>query len=139
MEQSLVSHITRDDQRIKTLPQGINLLLIMIACLSLSPLFAQSTPLNPPMPDTLELPPGTIHAIIVIKSIQDHRATIEVTGVIAEGQGIVNKLSKGQVLTITIPEKGKISKGKKLEAFLKERMSVDASQSSYTLLRYKDG
>lgn len=131
--------MTGDDQRIEILSQRVHFLLIIITCFSLSSVFAQSTPSHPPMPDTLELPPGTIHAIIVIKSIQDHRAIIEVIGVIAEGQGIVNKLSKGQVITIAIPEKRKISKGKKLEAFLKERMSVDASQSSYTLLRYKDG
>ncbi len=130
--------MTRQYQRIMIRSvKGINLLFILIASLSLTTTLAQSTRALP-MADTLELPPGTVRVIVLIKKIQQHQATVEVIEVIAEGHGIINILSRGQVLNIAIPEKGKMSKGKKMEAFLKEKVGVDASQSYYTLLRHKD-
>lgn len=113
-------------------------LLIFFACLPLSSTFAQTTQAETPVTDKLELPPGIIHVSLLIKDIQRHQVTLEIIEVIAEGHGIVNVLSKGQLLTISIPEKVDMSKGQKMEAFLKERAGVDASQSSYTLLRTKN-
>ncbi len=113
------------------------LLVMLVACLSFSSAFAQSPQQHAIMTDTLELPPGTIHLHILVKTIHGRQASVEVMEVLGEGQGIVNVLSKGQLLIISIPEKVKMSKGKKMEAYLKEKIGVDASQSSYSWLRGK--
>jgi hypothetical protein len=113
------------------------LLVMLMACLSFSSAFAQSPQKHATMADTLELAPGIIHVNILVKVIQGHQATFEIMEVLAEGQGIVNVLSKGQLITISIPEKVKLRKGKKMEAYLREMAGVDASQSSYSWLRGK--
>lgn len=113
------------------------MLVMLVACLSCSSAFSQRPQQHATMTDTLELPPGTLHVRVMIKNIQNHQASVEVMEVLGEGQGIVNVLSKGQLLTISIPEKVKMSKGKKMEVYLREKIGVDASQSSYSWLRGK--
>lgn len=113
------------------------MLVMLVACLSFSSAFAQRPQQHAIMTDTLELSPGTILVHLMIKNIQNHQATVEIMEVFGEGQGIVNVLNKGQLLTISIPEKVKMSKGKKMEVYLREKIGVDASQSSYSWLRGK--
>lgn len=63
---------------------------------------------------------------------------MKVLEVVAYGSGISNILSEGQQLTISIPADDKqLSPHGKVEADLKEKIGVDASTTSYSLLRAK--
>lgn len=110
----------------------IQLMLIVFPFMST---LAQPSHVHTAKADTLEIPPGIVHASVLIKEHKRDQLTIEIIEVIAEGQGISNRLSKGQVLTLTVTESNAFRKSKTMKVFLKEKLGVDASQSSYTLLR----
>jgi hypothetical protein len=114
------------------------ILMMLVTCISFSSALAQIPQQHATLKDTLELPPGTLHVSVMIKNIKNHQATVVVMEVLGEGQGIVNVLSKDQLFTISLPEKVKMSKGQKIDVYLKEKVGVDASQSTYSWLRGKD-
>lgn len=90
------------------------------------------------MNDSTLLPPNTIRVKAKILSLSDSQATVQIISVIGSGQGIINPLSEGQKITIHLPEGKKIKNGKTIMADLKEKLGVDASQSSFTLLRLNE-
>jgi delta-aminolevulinic acid dehydratase/porphobilinogen synthase len=90
------------------------------------------------MPDTVQLPPNTIQIIGYVKKVSANFITIQIVESINEGSGIVNTVSAGQTIeVIALVKVGKINE-KKINALLKEKIGIDASQSSYSLLRYKE-
>jgi hypothetical protein len=90
------------------------------------------------MPDTVQLPPNTIQVIAFVKKLDGNSITLQIVEIIAEGQGIVNAVSAGQIIEVIAPAKAGKIKGKKISALLKEKIGVDASQSSYSLLQHKE-
>jgi hypothetical protein len=91
------------------------------------------------MPDTTSLPPNTIQVIGHVIEVSDTYFVITILEVKDQGQGIINVLSEGQSVRL-MTEKGKTKKmkGKKIEFLLKEKIGIDASQSSYVLVKYKE-
>jgi hypothetical protein len=90
------------------------------------------------MNDSTLLPPNTIRVKVKILSASESQATVQIVSVVGSGQGIINPLSEGQKITVQLPEGKKIKNGKTILADLKEKMGVDASQSSFTLLRFNE-
>jgi hypothetical protein len=116
------------------LPKQISLILPLF--ISLSCASAQKQIYS--MPDTVQLPPNTIQVIGYVKKISSNSITLQIAESIAEGSGIVNAVSVGQIIIVITPVKvGRIN-GKKINALLKEKIGVEASQSSYSLLQYNE-
>jgi hypothetical protein len=88
--------------------------------------------------DSVGLPPSTIQVVGYVKSSDGNSVTLSILTIKGEGQGIINTLSEGQEVRVATSGKMKSGKGKKIEAYLKEELNIDASQSSYSLLRYKE-
>jgi hypothetical protein len=107
----------------------------------LSSLFSCATTLPPQntMPDSTSLPPNTIRATANVTNADDTHFTITILEVKEQGQGIINILSEGESVRLAI-EKGKAGKwkGKKLEVLLREKIGIDASQSTYVLISYHE-
>lgn len=91
------------------------------------------------MTDSQDIAPNTTRISAKIISLDEKTASLKVISVVASGQGIINILSEGQQITIQLNDKKTIlKKGEEIEVDLKEKMGVDASQSSYTLLRIRN-
>jgi hypothetical protein len=88
--------------------------------------------------DTASVQPNTIRVTGLVKSMDKNSLTLMVLEMKGEGQGIINPLSVGQEVTIAIRKKTKNMKGAKIEALLKEEIGIDASQSAYSLIWYKE-
>jgi hypothetical protein len=85
---------------------------------------------------TTALPPGTVRIKAKVLSADNMQATVQVISLVGSGQGIVNPPTEGQKIIIRLPEgRKKMGKGKIIQMDLKEKMGVDASQSSFSLLR----
>jgi hypothetical protein len=92
----------------------------------------QSTPVenNP-----ITVNPNTVRVIATVKSVTKESAVLTVQEVVATGQGIINTIAPGQEVTIKITAKEKeFLSGNRIQADLKEKLGVDASQSYYVLL-----
>jgi hypothetical protein len=120
-------------------------MVIIVLSGLLSSFFSCATTLSKPtMPDTTALPtnttalpPNTVQVTgQVIEEGEDY-FVLNIVTVKEQGQGIINMLSEGQSVKLKT-EKAKNTKGKKIEALLKESIGTDASLSSYALVKYKE-
>lgn len=89
------------------------------------------------MSDTINIPPNTIRIYAQVISTDKNTAVVKVIEVIAHGAGIVNILSAGQEVTIRVSKNLKITARETIEADLREKMGIDASGSTYSLLSAK--
>src|SRR5688500_7972051 len=79
--------------------------------------------------DSLPVQPGTIRVTASVIAVKEKSATLKIISVLASGQGIINILSEGQEVVVQLREE-ELRAAEKIEADLKEKMGVDASQSS---------
>lgn len=86
--------------------------------------------------DSLPVPPGTIRVDASVVAVKEKSATLKIVSVKGTGQGIVNNLSEGQEVVVQLRNVD-VKPGHMIEADLQEKMGVDASQTSYLLLRSK--
>jgi len=94
---------------------------------------AQQMPINA---DTSSIAPNTIRIIGKIKNIESETFAITIQTVVKSGQGVITILNEGQHVDVrTSGREIKIKPGQIVQADLKEKLSVDGSQSSYSLLR----
>lgn len=98
----------------------------------------QSIPANTDWNDTIDLPANTIQVIARVNEINNTEVSITVLTIKGQGQGIMNTLSEGEEITLSTLKKTKHLKGKKIEAFLHEKIEMDASRSYYSLSMYKE-
>jgi hypothetical protein len=126
------------DNTMAPLLRVLQLLLIIVVAKTFitTHAFAQVEPTNTTW-DTLKLPPGTVLVNATVKSVDKNMTQLEILSVIAESQGIISPPSVGQIIILPTAARQPLTAGKKIEAVMKEKMQVDASQSSYTLLSYK--
>jgi hypothetical protein len=86
----------------------------------------------------VNLPPGTIRMVATVKTITPGFITVDVTEVKSTGQGLVNIISPGQAVTITVGDiKHTLKVNEKIDIQVKEEMGIDASKTSYKLLNVK--
>jgi hypothetical protein len=110
-------------------------LLIILTCLFNC---APAQVAQPAASDTINMSPNTVRIRGQVISSEKNTAILKVLEVVAYGSGISNIVSEGQQLTIRIPEGDtQLSANGKVEADLKEKIGVDASTTSYSLLRAK--
>jgi hypothetical protein len=86
--------------------------------------------------DSVPVQPGTIRVNASVIAVKEKTATLKIVSVKSTGQGIINILSEGQEVVVQL-RSGDVKAGYIIEADLQEKMGVDASQSSYVLLRAK--
>jgi len=94
-------------------------------------LHAQSQPV---MRDTLPMRPNTVMVIGVLKKIDSQHAKLKISQVVAQGAGIVNTLSAGDEIIVTLNEDTKKLLGVKIKAYLKEELGSDAAASRYIFI-----
>ena len=87
--------------------------------------------------DSVATNPGTVIVIAKVKSVSIDDVHLVVNKVVGVGQGIVNAPAEGQeIIARTIDQKIKLKTGDIVRAELKEKMGVDASLSSFLILRH---
>jgi hypothetical protein len=87
--------------------------------------------------DTTNMSPNTIRIQAQVISTEKNTAMVKVTEVIAYGSGIINILSAGQEVSIRLQEGVEIAPNEKIQADLREKMGIDASLSTYSVLNLK--
>ncbi|MEQ8361957.1 MAG: hypothetical protein RH948_03755 [Cyclobacteriaceae bacterium] len=88
-------------------------------------------------PDSLEVSPSSILVEGFLIKNDGLTATFKIAKVVAIGQGIINVLSEGDDVTITLSERLKNLKGHRLQIYLGEQIGIDASITSYRLISVK--
>lgn len=111
----------------------VPLLLLFLSLLNCS----RAQVSSPAMKDTLAIGPNMIRITGKIISVAGGTATLKVDKVLVTGQGIINVVSEGQKISAEISDGGKkLKTGGSITATLREKLGVDASQSSYIMLQY---
>lgn len=87
-----------------------------------------------PDSDSLQLQPGSVLVIAKVLDLDKVGATLEILEVKGSGQGIINVPSQGAKLTVKVDRNILKSAHQTIEAYLKEEMDIDASQSTYRLV-----
>lgn len=113
--------------------------VLFVCFLALFQSSCAQVPATSPMNDTLPIAPNTVRVKATVLSCDDKEAILKITTLIGSGQGIVNPVSEGQQLTVQLREKNqKIKTGAVVTADLKEKLGVDASQSYYVIVQFKE-
>lgn len=87
--------------------------------------------------DTINMSPNIIRIHARVITAEKNAAVVEVIEVIAYGAGVVNILAEGQEVTIRLPDSEPLTANQTIEADLREKMGVDAGNSTYSLLSAK--
>jgi hypothetical protein len=96
---------------------------------------AQNTPVI--SQDTVAVNPNTVVVIAKVRLVGVDDVHLVINKVVGIGQGIVNIPAEGQeIITQIADQKTKLKTGDTVRATLKEKMGVDASQSSFIILSH---
>ncbi len=89
------------------------------------------------MDDSTAVLPGVVRVVGKIKNKNADQFVLTIQEVIESGQGLINAPAPGQDLTVGFDASMKeLEVGQTIRADMKERMGVDASQSSYVIIQY---
>lgn len=94
---------------------------------------------SPDNTDSLQIQPNTVLVIAKVLEIEKHNATLEILQVKAQGQGIVNVVSQGDKLEVSIADVDLKTIKQTVEVFLKEELGTDASKTTYRILEIVPG
>ena len=109
-------------------------LLIVLLSFAVGNAVAQTSPAAPV--DTISMHPNTIRVTGQVLSSAKRSAALKIEQVVGTGMGIVNSLAEGGEITIQLPEdESKLVANEKVTVDLREKIGVDASMSTYVLIR----
>ena len=110
------------------------LLFILLFSFALGNAVAQTNQAAPV--DTIAIHPNTIRITGQVLSSVKRSAVLKIEQIVGTGMGIVNSLAEGEEITIQLPEdEAKLVANEKVTVDLREKIGVDASVSTYALIR----
>lgn len=88
-------------------------------------------------PEPSDLPPGTMRILCDVLSANQETASVLIIEVMGTGRAITNPVAQGDTVTIRTQTKPLKNARQKVVMSIREKQSVDASNTEFVLLEWK--